>query len=53
MKKSENENSLNKNKRRKTVSIKRFKVMQDGSRIEVPLTPLTVESGFLFKTKER
>jgi len=53
LQKTENENTLNKSKKRKTVSIKRFKVMQDGSKVEVPLTPLSVDSGFKFKTKER
>ena len=27
--------------------------MKDGSKIEVPLTPLSLDSGFFFKTKER
>lgn len=27
--------------------------MKDGSKVEVPMTPLKLESGFTFKTKER
>ncbi len=37
-------------RKKKVVSIKRYKVTKDGVRTEVPLTPLAVSDGFKFFT---
>ena len=43
----------NKHKKRKVISIKRYKVTKDGVRTEVPATPLSIEDGFSFQTTEK
>jgi hypothetical protein len=40
-------------KRKKVVSIKRFKVTKDGVVTQVPATPLAISDGFTFHTTEK
>ena len=45
--------SEQKPRKKKVVSIKRFKVTKDGVKTEVPVTPLAVSDGFQFFTTEK